>query len=85
MISNAELGVLIKNSGITKISSNNNKTSLVLSTDIKKEVFERILTLVTNKPNIYSINKDNKFVINIEENIALIRRRKITELINEII
>jgi hypothetical protein len=57
----------------------------VLSTDIKKEVFERILTLVTNKPNIYSINKDNKFVINVEENIASVRRRKITELINEII
>ena len=85
LISNAELGILIKNSGITKISSNNNKTSLVLSTDIKKEVFERILTLVTNKPNIYSINKDNKFVINIKENIASVRRRKTTELINEII
>ena len=85
LISNAELGILIKNSGITKISSNNNKTSFMLSTNIKKEVFERILTLVTNKPNIYSINKDNKFVINIKENIASVRRRKTTELINEII
>ena len=85
LINNAEIALIIKNSGILKISSNDRKSSLLLSSNIKKDVFDRILTLITNKPNIYSINKDNKLIINLEEPHAANRRAKIKSLIDEII
>ena len=85
LISNAHLSLLIKNSGILKINSTSNKTSLLLSTKIKKEIFERILALVTNEPNNYSINKDNKFIINKEEGDHVKRREMVFSLLNEII
>jgi transcription-repair coupling factor (superfamily II helicase) len=85
LISNAEIALAIKDSGVLKISSNDKKSSLLLSSNIKKDVFERILTLITNKPNIYSINKDNKLIINLEEPHAANRRAKIKSLIDEII
>ena len=71
--------------GILKINSTSNKTSLLLSTKIKKEIFERILALVTNEPNNYSINKDNKFIINKEEGDHVKRREMVFSLLNEII
>ncbi len=85
LISNAEIALAIKDSGVLKISSNDKKSSLLLSSNIKKDVFERILTLITNKPNIYSINKDNKLIINLEESNAAIRRSNIKNLIDEVI
>jgi transcription-repair coupling factor (superfamily II helicase) len=85
LISNARMALLIKESGILKINSTSTKTSLLLSTKIKKEIFEKILTLVTNEPNNYSISKDNKFISNINESSNTKRREMVFNLLNEII
>ena len=79
------MALLIKESGILKINSTSTKTSLLLSTKIKKEIFEKILTLVTNEPNNYSISKDNKFISNINESSNTKRREMVFNLLNEII
>ena len=85
LINNAEIGLLINSRGIKKVSSNENKTSLLLSPSIKKYVFDNILTLITNEPNIYSINKDNRFIIDMIEPVPANRRRIISKLLNDII
>jgi transcription-repair coupling factor (superfamily II helicase) len=85
LINNAEINLMIKNTGITKISSNSSNTSLLLSTSVKKDIFEKLLALLTNDPVKYSINKDNKFNINLIEDDALARRIFVKKLINEII
>ncbi len=85
LINNAEINLMIKNTGITKISSNSSNTSLLLSTSVKKDIFEKLLALLTNDPVNYSINKDNKFNINLIEDDALARRIFVKKLINEII
>ena len=85
LINNAEIGLLINSRGIKKVSSNENKTSLMLSPSIKKYVFDNILTLITNEPNIYSINKDNRFIIDMIEPVPANRRRIISKLLNDII
>jgi hypothetical protein len=76
---------MIKNTGVVNIKSNSSKTSLLLSANINKCVFENILTLVTNKPNIYSINKENKFIIELNEDNSSLRRKTVIKLLNEII
>ncbi|MDC0466717.1 transcription-repair coupling factor [Gammaproteobacteria bacterium] len=85
LISDTKLAINIKNSGILKINSSKIKTSLLLSSNLNKGVFDKILTLVTKEPNIYNINKENKLIINLNESNALNRRNKITNLINEIL
>ena len=85
LIDDSKLLGMIKNTGVINIKSNSSKTSLLMSASINKSVFEKILTLVTNEPNIYSINKENKFVINLKEEDSTERRKTITRLLNEII
>lgn len=85
LINNAHISLLIKETGILKITSSSVKTSLLLSTKIKKDIFDRILTLVTKEPNNYSINKDNKFIVDKEESSITKRRKMVFNLINEII
>ncbi len=85
LINNAEINLMIKNTGIAKIASNSSNTSLLLSTSIKKNIFEKLLTLLTENPSKYSINKDNKFNINLIEEDSLKRRVFVKRLINEIV
>jgi transcription-repair coupling factor (superfamily II helicase) len=85
LINDTKLSIIIKNSGIIKINSNAYKTSLLLSAKIDKGVFDNILTLITKKPNIYSINNENKLIINLEEPSASSRRNKIANLVNDIL
>ena len=85
LIDDSKLLVMIKNTGVINIKSNSAKTSLLMSSNINKSIFEKILTLVTNEPNIYSINKENKFVINLKDNDSSVRRKTVTRLLNEII
>ena len=85
LIDDSKLLVMIKNTGVINIKSNSTKTSLLISANINKSIFEKILTLITNEPNIYSINKDNKFVINLNEDDSSARRKTVIKLLNEII
>jgi transcription-repair coupling factor (superfamily II helicase) len=85
LINDTKLSIIIKNSGIIKINSNAYKTSLLLSAKIDKGVFDNILTLITKEPNIYSINNENKLIINLEEPSASSRRNKIANLVNDIL
>ena len=85
LIDDSKLLVMIKNTGVINIKSNSTKTSLLISANINKSIFEKILTLITNEPNIYSINKDNKFVINLNEDDSSARRKAVIKLLNEII
>ena len=85
LIDDSKLLVMIKNTGVINIKSNSAKTSLLMSSNINKSIFEKILTLVTNEPNIYSINKENKFVINLKDDDSSVRRKTVTRLLNEII
>ena len=84
LIDDPKLLVMIKNTGVINIKSNH-KTSLLMSSNINRSIFEKILTLVTNEPNIYSINKENKFVINLKDDDSSMRRKTVTRLLNEII
>ena len=85
LIDDSKLLVMIKNTGVINIKSNSSKTSLLLSANINKSVFENILTLVTNRPNIYSINRENKFIIELNEDNSSLRRKTVIKLLNEII
>ena len=85
LIDDSKILVMIKNTGVINIKSNSSRTSLLLSANINKSVFENILTLVTNKPNIYSINKENKFIIELNEDNSSLRRKTVIKLLNEII
>jgi transcription-repair coupling factor (superfamily II helicase) len=85
LINDTKLAIIIQSSGIIKINSNAYKTSLLLSAKIDKGVFDNILTLITKEPNIYSINNENKLIINLEEPSASSRRNKIANLVNDIL
>ena len=85
LIDDSKLLVMIKNTGVINIKSNSTKTSLLMSASINKSVFEKILTLVTNEPNIYSINKENKFIVNLNEDDSSERRKTVIRILNEII
>ena len=85
LIDDSKLLVMIKNTGIINIKSSSTKTSFLISANIEKSIFEKILTLVTNAPNIYSINKENKFIINLNEDDSSVRRKTVIRLLNEII
>ncbi|MBL6604367.1 MAG: DEAD/DEAH box helicase, partial [Cryomorphaceae bacterium] len=84
LIDDTKLSIMIKKTGIIKINSSEKKTSILLSTNVSKSVFNNILTLVTNQPNIYNINKDNKLIINLDESNTSQRRDIIIKLVNEI-
>ena len=84
LIDNSKLLVMIRNTGIINIKSNANKTSILLSSSIRKKVFDKILTMLQIGPNIYSINQENKFIIEMNENNTSVRRNAIMNLINEI-
>ena len=85
LIDDSKLLVMIKNTGVINIKSSSTKTSLLMSANINKSIFEKILTLVTNEPNIYSINKENKFIVNLNEDDSSERRKAVTRILNEII
>jgi transcription-repair coupling factor (superfamily II helicase) len=84
LIDDSKLLVMIRNSGIISIKSNTNRTSILLSSSIRKKVFDKILTMIQINPTIYSINQENKFLIEINEKDTSIRRNTIMNLINEI-
>ncbi|MBL6604280.1 MAG: DEAD/DEAH box helicase, partial [Cryomorphaceae bacterium] len=84
LIDDTKLSIMIKKTGIIKINSSEKKTSILLSTNVSKSVFNNILTLVTNQPNIYNINKDNKLIINLDKPNTSERRDIIIKLVNEI-
>ena len=84
LIDDSKLLVMIRNTGIINIKSNANKTSILLSSSIRKKVFDKILTMLQISPNIYSINQENKFIIEMNENDTSVRRNAIMNLINEI-
>jgi transcription-repair coupling factor (superfamily II helicase) len=85
LINDTKLTIVIKKSGITKINSTSRKTSFLLSTKIDKDIFDKILSLVTQEPDIYKINSENKLIYNLDEPSTQIRRNKIVNLVNEII
>jgi transcription-repair coupling factor (superfamily II helicase) len=84
LIDDSKLLVMIRNTGIISIKSNTNRTSILLSSSIRKKVFDKILTMIQINPTIYSINQENKFLIEINEKDTSIRRNTIMNLINEI-
>ena len=75
---------MIRNTGIINIKSNANRTLILLSSSIRKKVFDKILSMLQISPNIYSINQENKFIIEMNENDTSVRRNAIMNLINEI-
>ena len=75
---------MIRNTGIINIKSNANRTLILLSSSIRKKVFDKILSMLQISPNIYSINQENKFIIEMNENDNSVRRNAIMNLINEI-
>ena len=75
---------MIRNTGIINIKSNANRTLILLSSSIRKKVFDKILSMLQISPNIYSINQENKFIIEMNEDDTSVRRNVIMNLINEI-
>ena len=84
LIDDSKLLVMIRNTGIISIKSNTNRTSILLSSSIRKKVFDKILTMLQINSTIYSINQENKFLIEMNEKDTSIRRNTIMNLINEI-
>jgi len=85
LINDTKLTIVIKKSGIIKINSTSRKTSFLLSTKIDKNIFDKIMSLVMQEPDIYKINSENKLIYNLDEPSAQIRRNKVVKLVNEII
>ena len=75
---------MIRNTGIINIKSNANRTLILLSSSIRKKVFDKILSMLQISPSIYSINQENKLIIEMNENDTSVRRNAIMNLINEI-
>ena len=73
------------NTGIKSIKSNEKNTNFYLSNSINDKVFKKFITLASQEPDKYSINKENKFVYKCNELKSNERRKNVNLLLDEVI
>ena len=85
LIENKKIELLILNSGITSIKSNNINTNFLLNNNVKDCLLNKLVDLATNNPSYYSLTKENKFIYKLNELESNHRRQKIKSLLSDIL
>ena len=85
LFNNQKIIIRINKSGIKSIKSNDRNTNIVLSNNINGKVFKNLINLISLKPNIYTIDKENKFTYKLHEKDPDKRRNNVNLLLDEII
>jgi transcription-repair coupling factor (superfamily II helicase) len=85
LIRNKKISLRIANSGIKSIKSNEKNTNFYLSNNINDKVFKKFISLASQEPDKYSINKENKFVYKCNELKSNERRKNVNLLLDEVI
>ena len=85
LIHNKRISLRIFQTGIKSIKSNPINTNFKLSDKLKDSVLSKLLKLISNNNNLYSINKENKFVYKNNEIDSEVRRKNVNLLLDEIL
>ena len=85
LIRNKKISLRIANTGIKSIKSNEKNTNFYLSNNINDKVFKKFITLASQEPDKYSIDKENKFVYKCNHLKSNERRKNVNLLLDEVI
>ena len=85
LFNNQKIVIRISKSGIKSIKSNDRNTNIVFSKKVDRKVFKNLINLISSKPNIFTIDKENKFTYKLHEKDPDIRRNNVNLLLDEII
>ena len=84
LIDNKKFYLKVLNTGIKSIKSNKKNTNIEITDAIKDTHFDKLISLAKDKPKIYQINSNNKFIYKYDELNSEVRRKKINKLLDEI-
>jgi transcription-repair coupling factor (superfamily II helicase) len=84
LIHNKRISLRIYQTGIKSIKSNPTNTNFKLTDKLKDSILNKLLKLISNN-NIYSINKENKFIYKNNEIDSEVRRKNVNLLLDEIL
>ena len=76
LINNKKIGIRISQTGIKSIKSNFKNTNFNLSKELNNDILNKFLKLISKDSDIYSINKEDKFIYKNNEIDSEIRRKK---------
>ena len=85
LINNKKIGIRISQTGIKSIKSNFKNTNFNLSKELNNDILNKFLKLISKDNDIYSINKENKFIYKNNEIDSEIRRKNVNLLLDEIL
>jgi transcription-repair coupling factor (superfamily II helicase) len=85
LIENKKIELLILNSGITSIKSNNINTNFLIDLNVKDDLLNKLINLAKVKSSYYSLTKENKFIYKLNELKSEVRRQKIKSLLSDIL
>ena len=71
--------------GIKSIKSNFKNTNFNLSKELNNDILNKFLKLISKDSDIYSINKEDKFIYKNNEIDSEIRRKNVNLLLDEIL
>ena len=84
LIDNKRFYLKVLNTGIKCIKSNEKNTNFEITSDIKDEHLNKLVSLAQDEPQKYQINSNNKFIYKYHELNSEVRRQNINELLDEI-
>jgi len=85
LINNKKIGIRISQTGIKSIKSNFKNTNFNLSKELNNDILNKFLKLISKDSDIYSINKEDKFIYKNNEIDSEIRRKNVNLLLDEIL
>ena len=85
LINNKKIGIRISQTGIKSIKSNFKNTNFNLSKELNNDILNKFLKLISKDSDIYSINKEDKFIYKNNEIDSEIRRKNVNLLLDEVL
>ena len=85
LIENKKIEILVLNSGITSIKSNNINTNFLIDLNVKDDLLNKLINLAKVKSSYYSLTKENKFIYKLNELKSEVRRQKVKSLLSDIL
>ena len=85
LIENKKIELLVLNSGITSIKSNNINTNFLIDLNVKDDLLNKLINLAKVKSSYYSLTKENKFIYKLNELKSEVRRQKVKSLLSDIL
>ena len=85
LINNKKIGIRISQTGIKSIKSNIKNTNFNLSNSLNNDILNKFIKLISKNSDIYSINKEDKFIYKNKEIDSEIRRKNVNLLLDEIL